>query len=238
MIGLGRGVALSVLGGLLALDRTAFLQAMVSRPLVASTLAGAILGDSELGLRCGLLLELLWLMDLPVGGSIPPEEGLAAVLAAAYASLTPGAWGLPARAAFGVLVALPFGYLGRRVDVAVRMANGGLLVRAREGGDRVRLSRLHLTGAARFFGAGVAATGVGLVVGAPAVGLVAGAVSPKVAAALEWTGALLPVVGAGAVLAALPGRVNRVLFGAGVLGGLAFHGLPGFSWRGKGRWAR
>lgn len=228
---------MSLLGGLLALDRTAFLQSMVSRPLVACTLAGAILGETPLGLRCGILLELLWLMDLPVGASVPPDESLAALLAAAYASFTPGDWALPARAALGVLVALPFGYLGRRMDVAVRKANGRLIGRARDAGGGACLGRLQLAGAARFFGAGAASAAVGLLVGDPLVAFLAGGVPAKLSLSLEWTGAVLPIVGASAVLAALPGRGNRMLFGAGVLGGMALHRLPGLFWPGRGRWA-
>ncbi|MBI5014063.1 MAG: PTS sugar transporter subunit IIC [Deltaproteobacteria bacterium] len=238
MIGLETGVALGLLGGFLALDRTAFLQCMVSRPLVASTLAGVLLGEMHLGMRCGLLLELLWLMDPPVGASVPPDESLAAVLSATYASLTPAGWALPARAALGILLGLPFGYLGRWVDVRVRRANGRLIARAREGREGSSLGRLQRIGAVRFFVAGAAAAVAGAFAGAPLVAHLAMAVPPKVVAALEWSGGLLPVVGVAAVLAALPGRTNRALFGAGVLGGLVLPRLLAVPWPGRGPWAR
>ena len=44
-------------GGLLALERRAFLQAMLSRPLVAATGMGLLLDDLPSGLFVGLLLE-------------------------------------------------------------------------------------------------------------------------------------------------------------------------------------
>lgn len=217
----GQGGAMAFLGGLLALDRTAFFQGMASRPLVACTLAGAVVGAADLGLRCGLLLELLWLMELPVGASVPPEESLAAVLAAAYASVTPPDWDPAARAAAGVLAALPFGYAGRWLDVRVRSANASLLRRAREPGGERRVGRLHLAGAARFFAAGIAAAAAGLLLGAPAVRAGSALLPPSAEAALRWSGTLLPLLGAAAVLASLPGRRCQALFGAGVLAGLA-----------------
>ena len=49
---------LSVLGGLLGLDGTAVGQFMVSRPVVAGTLVGWVLGVPGLGLSIGAMLEL------------------------------------------------------------------------------------------------------------------------------------------------------------------------------------
>lgn len=227
-----QGAALALLGGGLALERTAFFQGMASRPLVACTLAGTLLGEAALGLRCGLLLELLWLMELPVGASVPPEESLVAVLAAAYASLAPPEWDLNARAAAGALAALPLGSVGRWVDMAVRRGNAGLLAQAREpGGDR-RVGRLHLTGAVRFFAAGVLAAGVGLLAGGPAVRAVLEALPEGAEATLGAVGSLLPLVGAAVVLAALPGRRAAALFAVGVAAWLAaLWRLPA-----QGRW--
>ena len=58
---LGAGMAV-----LLGLDRTAALQIMISRPLVAGPLVGLLLGDALTGLTVGMLLELLWLCRMPV----------------------------------------------------------------------------------------------------------------------------------------------------------------------------
>ena len=78
-------VSLAILGGLLALDATSVGQFMISRPLVAGTLAGWWLGDPGLGLEIGAILELFYIAGVPAGGSRVPETGSASVVAVAVA---------------------------------------------------------------------------------------------------------------------------------------------------------
>jgi PTS system mannose-specific IIC component len=68
---------IAMLGGVLGLDVVSFPQAMVSRPLVAATLAGALIGDAASGLMIGAALELIALETLPFGASRYPEWGSA-----------------------------------------------------------------------------------------------------------------------------------------------------------------
>jgi mannose/fructose/N-acetylgalactosamine-specific phosphotransferase system component IIC len=224
----GDAALLAGLGGVLVLDRTALLQSMASRPLVASSLAGHVLGAPALGLLCGCLLELLWLMELPVGASIPPNDTLAALLAVAFAVAASPAWGLPARAALGVFLALPFGYLGRVVDVFVRRWNGRLLAMARQAAAEGRgPAAAHFAGALAFFGAGAATTAAGAVLGTWGIDSVMRALPTRTAAALEISSIGLFVAGVAAVLASLRFRGARLLFGAGFLGGLTLEWAAG-----------
>lgn len=225
---------LGVVGGALALDRTAVLQSMASRPLVASSLVGYLLGEPRLGLLCGLLLELFWVMDLPVGAAVPPDEVLAGILASAFAAASPTAWSVEARAALGVLTALPFASLGRRVDVAVRRWNAQLLddVRRRlDAGEPPRLGRTQLVGAVRFFGAGALATVVGAAAGGWLVRALVAWLPPSAVPALELAESALPVLGCAAVLAGLGVRRHAAAFSAGVLGGFAARGAMAAPWR-------
>jgi mannose/fructose/N-acetylgalactosamine-specific phosphotransferase system component IIC len=80
---LGDLLPLALLGGLLGLDVVSFPQAMISRPLVAATLSGALLGYPAGGLLCGAVLELIALETLPFGASRYPEWGSAAVVGGA-----------------------------------------------------------------------------------------------------------------------------------------------------------
>src|SRR5260370_40111417 len=76
-------------GGLLAVERRAFLQAMFSRPLVAATGMGLLLDDLSSGLFVGLVLELFHLGSANLGAALPETDTLAAAgTAAAAASLT------------------------------------------------------------------------------------------------------------------------------------------------------
>jgi mannose/fructose/N-acetylgalactosamine-specific phosphotransferase system component IIC len=82
-------VWLSLLGGLVATDSTSFGQFMLSRPLVAATLAGWIVGDPKAGAAIGLILEAFQLGVLPVGAARYPEAGPAAVVAGAVYAMGP-----------------------------------------------------------------------------------------------------------------------------------------------------
>src|SRR5687767_5791459 len=77
---------LVLLGAVFGLDVVSFPQAMLSRPLVAATVAGAVVGDAGAGLLVGVGLELIALETLPVGASRYPEWGSASVVGGALMS--------------------------------------------------------------------------------------------------------------------------------------------------------
>ena len=74
---------IALLGALLGLDVVSFPQAMISRPIVAATLAGAFIGHPAAGLLIGVVLELIALDTLPFGASRYPEWGSAGVVGGA-----------------------------------------------------------------------------------------------------------------------------------------------------------
>lgn len=85
-------VTLALLGGVVGLDATSFPQAMLSRPLIAATLAGWAFGKPGAGLLLGALIEMFSLIILPFGAARYPESGTAAAAAsAAYAATDQGA---------------------------------------------------------------------------------------------------------------------------------------------------
>ncbi|HEU4564586.1 MAG TPA: PTS sugar transporter subunit IIC [Gemmatimonadaceae bacterium] len=77
---------LALLGAVVGLDVVSFPQAMVSRPIVAATLAGAMTGSVVRGLLLGAILELFALEMLAVGASRYPEWGSASVVGGALYS--------------------------------------------------------------------------------------------------------------------------------------------------------
>lgn len=81
---------LVIWGVVVGLDLVSVPQAMLARPVVVGTVAGAILGNLEAGLRVGVLLELFALDVLPVGASWYPDYGPATVGATAYAAAVSG----------------------------------------------------------------------------------------------------------------------------------------------------
>jgi PTS system mannose-specific IIC component len=103
-------VPLLVWGSLVGLDLVSVPQAMISRPLVAGTVAGWLAGDMEAGLRIGVLFELFALDVLPVGAVRYPDYGPATVVAAALAAGTPWELSLGVSVALGLVLAVIGGW--------------------------------------------------------------------------------------------------------------------------------
>jgi mannose/fructose/N-acetylgalactosamine-specific phosphotransferase system component IIC len=97
-------------GTLVGLDLVSVPQAMISRPLVAGTVAGALAGDFEAGLRIGILFELFALDVLPVGAVRYPDYGPATVSAAALSVGMPWELGLGISVALGLVLAVLGGW--------------------------------------------------------------------------------------------------------------------------------
>lgn len=81
---------LSLLGGLVAVDGTGCGQFMISRPFVAATLAGLLVGEPAAGAAIGLVLEAFHLTVLPVGAASYPDGGAPAVAAGAVFGISGG----------------------------------------------------------------------------------------------------------------------------------------------------
>ncbi|MBI4538472.1 MAG: PTS sugar transporter subunit IIC [Gemmatimonadetes bacterium] len=154
-------VVAALLGGLLGLDGTSFGQFMVSRPFVAATLAGALVGAPVYGAAVGAVLELFQLCVLPVGGARFPESGPAAVAAALTAAAAPGAAGL----ALGVALGLVWEGLGGASITYLRLLNSRFVPDPITGPVTPRhVTQAHLTALSLDFarGALLASTGATL----------------------------------------------------------------------------
>ena len=144
-------------GGLCAVERRGFLQAMVSRPLVAGTGAGLLLGDVQAGLYVGLLFELYYLGTASLGAARPDNDTLAATAGAAFASglaQSNGAPSVPAVWSLGVLACAGVGPLGRWVEQRLERHAGALAGKAEsiaEAGQLRRAVRQNLFGLWPFF---------------------------------------------------------------------------------------
>ena len=138
---------LAMLGALLGLDVVSFPQAMISRPIVSSTVAGAFIGHPAAGLLIGIVLELIALDTLPFGASRYPEWGSAGVVGGAlYAAQPPG---LPGALPASILAALLTASISSWSMVVLRRMIGSRLAGARdkiEEGSRDSLLTLHLSG--------------------------------------------------------------------------------------------
>ena len=138
---------IALLGALLGLDVVSFPQAMVSRPIVAATLAGALIGNPVPGLLIGVVLEMIALDTLPFGASRYPEWGSAAVVGGALFAAQPPA--MPGALPASVLAALLTASISGWSMVVLRRIIASRLERTRdriEEGSRDALISLHLSG--------------------------------------------------------------------------------------------
>jgi PTS system mannose-specific IIC component len=112
----------ALLGALLGLDVVSFPQAMWSRPVVASTIAGTLGGSAGDGLLAGVFLEMMALETLPVGASRYPEWGTASVVGGAlYVSRSGDA---TSALLFAMLGAMITAWVGGWSMYALRRLNG------------------------------------------------------------------------------------------------------------------
>ncbi len=145
----------AALGAVLGLDVVSFPQAMLSRPLVSATLAGALAGRAGAGLLVGAVLELFALETLPVGASRYPEWGSASVVGGALLAAQDDAQA--GALCLSVLCALATAYVGGVSMVLLRRLNGQLA--------RAQLERLAAGSARSVVGLQVAGLSLDLVRG-------------------------------------------------------------------------
>ncbi|HRQ78034.1 MAG TPA: PTS sugar transporter subunit IIC [Gemmatimonadaceae bacterium] len=154
---------LAVLGAVLGLDVVSFPQAMISRPIVASTLAGAMLGHPERGLVMGVALEFFALESMPFGASRYPEWGSASVVGGALFAMTPD--GTPAAMTLAALAALAAASMVAPRQLNARLARGQQ--RQLAAGSGAAVARLQFAGMAADLLRGGALTMLALAVFTP-----------------------------------------------------------------------
>jgi len=147
-------VGISLVGGFLGLDRTAVGQFMVSQPLVAGPCTGWVLGDVATGLVIGTVLELIWLLDMPIGNFVPADATIVTVSGCAIAILgKPGGTTL-AVIGFSLLLTTAMVPLTMWADTFIRHRNSKLMENAFSSNAEnmaQAIRRSHLSGIFAFF---------------------------------------------------------------------------------------
>jgi len=213
-------IALIVWGTLVGVDLVSLPQMMIARPLVAGTVAGAILGDIPTGLKLGVVFELLQYDILPVGAVRYPEYGPATVAAVATAHASAGVLGL----GLGALVGLVTGLLGGVTINMLRRVNSRIVHAAAselEAGDPRALVRVHVGGLLRDGLRAAVVTVVGLVLAWLARPLLGGVLTVRGAVLLAVAVVATALAAGAAGTLRLVGRgPNLAWFAAGLGGGI------------------
>jgi mannose/fructose/N-acetylgalactosamine-specific phosphotransferase system component IIC len=137
-------ILISFVGGLLCLDRV-FIQAMISRPIIIAPVIGIILGNPYAGLIIGAILELFWIDRAPIGIYIPPNDSIAAALAASLAIIAGQSLGAVTKElmTLSILLAIPFGILAKKIDVKIVESNNLLSDRALEAAKTLNIRAIE-----------------------------------------------------------------------------------------------
>ncbi|MDZ4166064.1 MAG: PTS sugar transporter subunit IIC [Smithellaceae bacterium] len=146
---------IAFVGGILCLDRTA-VQLLISRPIVAAPILGAILGDPVTGLIIGSFLELVWIDRVSVGGYVPPDDTMASVVITGVAIIVSGRLGFVSAELISLsfIIFLPVALLGQKAQSLVIKSNdriAELAEQAAEIPDVRRIELLHLRSLAKAF---------------------------------------------------------------------------------------
>lgn len=195
-ITLVQGIMLAVAAALLGIDF--WLEAFFFfRPLVVSTVVGAILGDVTLGLKCGALIELAFAGLTPAGGTQPPNPVLAGFMGTVLAFTT----GCTPEEALGLC--LPFSFLMQYILLFYYSAFSffmGKVDHYAENGDTAGIAKINilLTGIVALT-YGVVVFLCAYVAQAPMASFV-NSLPEFITHGLEVAGGLLPAVGFGMLL--------------------------------------
>lgn len=213
-------IALLVWGTFVGVDLVSVPQMMIARPIVAGTVAGAILGDVETGLKLGVVFELLQYDILPVGAVRYPEYGPATIAAVATAHASAGVLGLGLGAVVGLVTGLIGGislHVLRRVNSRVVHAASATL----ESGDPRALMRLHVSAVLRDALRAALVTTIGLTLAWIVRPLLAGVLSPRDATLIAVAAVAAALAAGAAGTLRLVGRgPNLAWFAAGLGGGI------------------
>lgn len=217
----GQVVLVSAIGGLIALDKSAAFQFMISRPIVTGPIIGWLLGDAGTGAIIGALLELLWISSLPLGGFLPPNACLATITSTAgviLSGLEPG--GAPL-IVLSILTAPMVAAAGAALETKNRSVNGFLLEKAKKAVKERKSQRIvlyNLVGVVFsyillslfLFIMLYAVTGI-LYVLYPAA-------PPPMIRALETMYPFIPLIGVAAALKSMDAKYSPILFSLSFLG--------------------
>lgn len=193
-------VPVALLGGVLGMDVVTFPQAMVSRPIVAATAAGAFIGNAEAGLTMGAVLELLALEMLPFGASRYPEWGSASVVGGVLYASHPGDPG--GALAASLLAALATALVSGKSMVWLRRINASLAAHYRDAllrGSRDAVNGLQLFGLTADLIRGFLVTLVAMVIFSPIMSATVSSWDTNATFSRAFVIAIVAAVSAGAI---------------------------------------
>lgn len=185
-------LVVALFAGILEWDIYGWGQTMISRPLVAGTVMGLVLGDVKTGLFIGASIEMIYLGVIPVGAAVPPDATTATTISTALAILS----GIDSKVA--ITLAVPVALAAQMIQMFVWTINTGLMHKADkyvEAGDFKGTDRVHLFGSFLFFLQGFLPAFLAILFGVDAVKLLVEGMPVWVSNWFKVAGGILPALG-------------------------------------------
>jgi len=111
----------SFIGAFCSADITAFGQFMIYRPIFCAPIIGFFAGDVITGFCIGVISELFWIKTVPMGVAVIPDISMIGILSTFWTcAYFPG---FKDAAILSILLAIPFAYLYRWIDILGRKLN-------------------------------------------------------------------------------------------------------------------
>jgi len=133
---------ISLLIGFLGLDTTIAFQVLISQPLFSCSILGWLLGNAQLGIEIGIMMQLFWLNVVPVGAVIFLEGNIASMVVCAIVvklnSL--GMTNLVFTVAF--VIGLIVSYAGAQLTVVDRKFNGFILKKTLKAAEEANFKKI------------------------------------------------------------------------------------------------
>jgi mannose/fructose/N-acetylgalactosamine-specific phosphotransferase system component IIC len=217
-------VVFGLFGGIVLVDSKAAWQTMISQPLVACTLGGLICGDVMTGWLVGLIFQLPYLTELPVGSARLSLTNLSAYVSAGVTANMVNLY--PDKSTIVLFLTCLCGFLlsygGVPIRNWLRGVNLFLCNRARAvaGEDKLQLRKIsyfHYLGAANAFLTGCLITAFAFFVLGEFVRLVVAPISDAVNDQLRLFKPVILGAGVGAMLAQFENKTTRRPIISGVL---------------------
>lgn len=169
----------------------------LSRPLVAGTLTGLLLGDVKTGIIIGAQLQLVFMGVTGVGAAVPPDQTIGTVLATAFAIISNQG------PEIALALAIPVAVGAQALDILAKTVNTFLMHRADkvvEDSNYSSIKWLHYSGILVQFVRVSIIVFPAMYFGVEVTEKIVNMIPASVLRGLEVSGSLLPAVGFGMLL--------------------------------------
>ncbi|MCS7230607.1 MAG: PTS sugar transporter subunit IIC [Elusimicrobiota bacterium] len=128
---------ISLLAGLIHLDILVFGQFMISRPIVVGGLLGYLLGIPQYGILIGVLFELLYIVEIPVGVKVPVDATSSTIFSIVGFQVSKCL-------VLSIVIGFFVGFIYKYIDIISRSVNSIVLSWVDTAKDEIVIRRINL----------------------------------------------------------------------------------------------